>query len=371
MSDLRQRIANLSPEKRALFDQFLLQQTAAGTERQAIQRRDASTPCSLSFAQQRLWFLDQFEPDSPLYNVPKAVRVQGTLDVAALRQALDAIVARHEVLRTTFAAEDGNPVQVVGEPGPVPLSVVELGALSAAEREAELYRQLTREVRRPFNLGRDVLLRGTLFRLSPTGHVLLLTTHHIASDAWSMGVLLRELGVLYQAFATQEPPALPALPIQYADYAVWQRHWLQGEVLETQLAYWRRQLGGAPATLELPTDRPRPAIQSYHGARYPLAIPARVTEALKALSRQGGVTLFMTLLAAWQLLLHRYSGQADISVGSPIAGRTRVEMEPLIGFFVNTVGAAHGYVGESHFPRAITASAPGGHGGVCPPGHAL
>ena len=169
MNDLRQRIANLSPEKRALFDQLLMQQMAAGAKGQAIPRRDASAPCPLSFAQQRLWFLDQFEPDSPLYNVAKAFRVQGALDVAALRQALEAIVARHEVLRTTFAAEDGNPVQVIGEPGAVPLSVIELGALPAAEREAELYRQLTREVRRPFDLARDVMLRGALYQVEPGG----------------------------------------------------------------------------------------------------------------------------------------------------------------------------------------------------------
>jgi amino acid adenylation domain-containing protein len=337
MSDLRQRIADLSPEKRALFEQLLMQQTAAGAKGQAISRRDASAPCPLSFAQQRLWFLDQFEPNSPVYNVVKAVKVQGALDVAALQQALEAIVVRHEVLRTRFAAENGTPVQVISAPVPVPLSVSELGALPAAEREVEMYQQLAREVRRPFDLARDVLLRAALFELSSAEHMLLLTMGHIASDAWSMSVLVRELGALYRAFARREPPALPALPIQYADYAVWQRQWLQGEVLETQLAYWRRQLGGAPTNLELPTDRPRPAVQSHRGARYPLAISARVTQGLKALSRQEGVTLFMTLLAAWQLLLHRYTGQADISVGSPIAGRTRVETEPLIGFFVNTL----------------------------------
>jgi amino acid adenylation domain-containing protein len=337
MSDLRQRIANLSPEKRALFDQLLMQQTAAGTKGQAIPRRDASAPCSLSFAQQRLWFLDQFEPDSPLYNVAKAFMIRGALDVTALRQALEAIIARHEALRTTFVAEDGNPVQVIGEPGAVPLSVSELSALPDAERESELHRQLTREVRRPFDLAHGVMLRGALYRLSPEEHVLLLTMHHIASDAWSMGVLLRELGALYGAFATHEPPSLPALPIQYADYAVWQRHWLQGKALEKQLAYWRQQLGDVPHLLELPTDRPRPAVQSYRGSRHPLVVSPTVTDQLKTLSRQEGITLFMTLLAAWQLLLHRYTGQADISVGSPTAGRTRVETEPLIGFFVNTV----------------------------------
>ena len=263
--------------------------------------------------------------------------VRGPLDVAALRQALEAIIARHEVLRTTFVAEDGNPVQVIGEPRAVPLSVSELDILPEAEREAELYRQLAREVRRPFDLARDVMLRGALYRLRPAEHVLLLTMHHIASDAWSMGVLLRELGALYRAFATHEPPSLPALPIQYADYAVWQRHWLQGKILEKQLTYWKQQLGNAPPVLELPTDRPRPAVQSYRGSRHPLVVSPTVTDGLKALSRQEGVTLFMTLLAAWQLLLHRYTGQADISVGSPIAGRTRVETEPLIGFFVNTV----------------------------------
>jgi amino acid adenylation domain-containing protein len=337
MDDLRQRIASLSPEKRALFDQLLMQRTAAGMKEQAIPRREASTPCPLSFAQQRLWFLDQFEPDSPLYNVAKAFMVHGPLDESALRRALEAIIVRHEVLRTTFNTVDGEPVQVIGEPRAVPLSIIELSTLPDAQREVELHRRLTGEVRRPFDLAHDVMLRSALYRLGPEEHVLLLTMHHIASDAWSMGALLRELGSLYRAFATHEPPSLPALPIQYADYAVWQRHRLQGEILEHQLTYWRQQLGDAPPVLELPTDRPRPAVQSYEGSRHPLVVPPSVTDGLKDLSRQEGATLFMTLLAAWQLLLHRYTGQAEISVGSPIAGRTRVETEPLIGFFVNTI----------------------------------
>ena len=337
MSDLRQRIANLSPEKRALLERRLMQQSAAGTKAPAIPRRDPTLPCPLSFAQQRLWFLDQFEPDSPLYNVPKAVRMLGTLDVEALHQALDAIVARHEALRTTFVAVDGDPVQILAEPQSVALAVSDLGAWPEVEREAEMHRQLTREAQRPFNLACDMMLRATLFRLGVTEHVLLLVMHHIASDGWSTGVLMRELETFYTAFVTGKPVDLPALPIQYADYAIWQRHWLQEEVLATQLAYWRHQLEGASPILELPTDQPRPAIQTYRGARQSWVISPTITEGLKTLSRREGVTLFMMLLAAWQLLLHRYTGQEDISVGSPIAGRTRAETEPLIGFFVNTL----------------------------------
>jgi aspartate racemase len=336
MNDLNQRIANLSPAKRALLEQRLQQKKVASVASLTIRHREVTSPCPLSFAQQRLWFLDQFEPNSALYNIPKAVRMRGTLDVAALQKALDAIVARHESLRTTFATVDGRPVQVIGDSRPVPLAVLDLRAQSDEARAAEMQRLLSEEAQRPFNLSRDLMLRTTLLRLAEEDQVLLLTMHHIAPDGWSMGVLYRELERDYTAFTTGGE-ALPAPPIQYADYALWQRQYLQGEREETQLAYWKRQLAGMPSVLDLPTDYPRPAMQTYRGTQQSFAFPQSLSASLKTLSQRQGVTLFMTLLAALQTLLHRYAGQDDIVVGSPIAGRGRSETEELIGLFVNNL----------------------------------
>jgi len=337
MIDLSRRIADLSPEKRALLELRLMKRGRAVNNTPEIPRRMMSGPCPLSFAQQRLWFLHQFEPDSPVYNMPKAVRLSGALNVGALQQALDGIVARHEVLRTTFASIDGNPAQVVEEPRPMELTVIDLREWPEAEREAEAHRRLTQETRRPFDLSRDWPLRATLVRLDTADHMLLLTTHHIASDGWSAGILMRELAALYEACSRGAASPLPELPIQYADYALWQRAWLQGEVLDSQLAYWREQLRGSRSVLELPTDRPRPAVQTFAGAKHVRLLPPALLEALNALSRREGVTLFMTLLAAFQTWLHRYTGQADILVGTPIAGRNRVETETLVGVLVNTL----------------------------------
>jgi amino acid adenylation domain-containing protein len=304
----------------------------------AIPQRDPLVPPPLSFAQRRLWFLDQLEPKSPLDNLPgPAVRLRGHLDVEAVQHALDATVSRHEALRTTYTTVTGNPVQVIHEYRQVELEVIDLRAWPEAEREAEAHRVLDREARRPFDLCRDVMLRATLLRLGPEEHVLLLVTHHIASDDWSIGVLFREFAAFYTAFTTAGAVSLPALPIQYADYALWQRQWLHGERLETRLAYWTQRLAGTPPVLELPTDRPRPRVQTYRGARHAVALSPALTKALKAVSRQAGVTLFMTLLAAFQTLLHRYTRQDDLVVGSPMAGRIRPELEGLIGLFVNTL----------------------------------
>ena len=337
MNDLHQRIANLSPEKRALLERRLMQQNARGVKPQGISQRDAAAPCPLSFAQQRLWFLDQLEPASAVYNIVKAVRLRGTLHLEALRQALDAILERHEALRTTFSSVDGDPIQVINEPCVVPLAISDLRTLPAAERESECLHRLREVAQRPFNLSTDTMLRAALVRLQDDECVLLLVMHHIASDGWSVGLLMRELSAFYTSFVTGSAVTLPALPIQYADYAVWQRQWLQGEALATQVTYWKQQLKWALPVLELPRDYPRPMVQTYRGARQALQVPPAVTEGLKTLSRQAGVTLFMTLLAAWQTLLFRYTGQEDISVGTPIAGRTRAETEGLIGFFVNTL----------------------------------
>ena len=299
--------------------------------------REEGRGLPLSFAQQRLWFLDQLEPDSPLYNVPMVMRIQGAMNVTVLEQSLNEIVRRHEALRTTFTAADGVALQHILPEMVIPLSVVDLATLPDGEREQEAMRLATAEAQRPFSLAVGPLLRAQLLRMGDEDHIVLLTMHHIVSDGWSMTILLRELLTIYEAFSKGQPSPLPDLGIQYADFAHWQRNWLQGEALETQLAYWRRQLHNAPPLLELPTDRPRPALQTYRGASRSFDLPAELYRQIKALSRKEGATVYMTLLAAFQALLCRYTGQTDISVGTPIANRNRTEIEELIGFFVNTL----------------------------------
>lgn len=288
---------------------------------------------ALSFAQQRLWFLDQLEPNSPFYNAPVAFEVKGLLDVDAFQAALAGLVNRHESLRTTFSAEEGRPVQKIHSTMAAPLNRFDWRSLPLEERQARLETALREEAQRPFDLERGPLWRGDIFQLADDRYVLLLNMHHIISDGWSLGVFIREMAALYMGQAEQ----LPVLPIQYADFAVWQRQWLQGELLERQLDYWRQQLAQAPGALALPTDRPRPPVQSYHGATHRFVLTPALTSRLEQLSQQAGVTMFMTLLAAFQTLLYRYSGQTDIVVGTPIANRTRRETEGLIGFFVNTL----------------------------------
>ena len=297
--------------------------------------RDGELP--LSFAQQRLWFLDQLVPDSFFYNIPVAVRLTGPLDLSALSLSLNEVVRRHEPLRTFFATVDGRPVQVISPNAAVTLLEMSLVDRGEQEREAEAVRLAQIEAQRPFDLARGPLLRTTLFRLGEQDHIVLLTMHHIVADIWSIGVLVREMAVLYGAFSRGNPSRLPGLPIQYADFAIWQRNWLQGEVLEEHVSYWKKQLGGSLPILELPLDHPRPAIVTFRGARQPLALSRNVSEALEALSRREGVTVFMTLLAALKTLLYRYTGEDDIIVGSPIAGREQTETEGLIGFFANTL----------------------------------
>ncbi|HWW76901.1 MAG TPA: condensation domain-containing protein, partial [Pyrinomonadaceae bacterium] len=297
--------------------------------------RDEALP--LSFAQQRLWFIDQFEPNSSIYNSPAAVRLSGSLNVDALRETLSEIVRRHEALRTTFVSVDGRPVQVIHPPRPLNLPLVDLGALPAETRRAESERLAEEEARRPFDLEAGPLLRVMLLREGAEEHVVLFTTHHVVSDGWSMGVFIKEVVALYGAYVEGRPSPLPELEVQYADYAVWQRGWLDGAVLDEQVSYWRGQLEGAPSVLELPTDRPRGAMQRHRGGRHPFALSAETSAGLRELSRREGASLFMVLLAGWQLLLSRYSGQEDVVVGTPIANRNRAEVEPLIGFFVNTL----------------------------------
>jgi amino acid adenylation domain-containing protein len=290
----------------------------------------------LSFAQQRLWFLDLWERGSSFYNVSTILHIRGPLQMEALEQSINEILRRHEALRTTFVEEQGQPVQRIALESAVEVGVTDLEQLPEQERRAEADRLAMEETKRPFDLSRGPLFRARVFRLDEQEHVLVLVMHHIVTDGWSMGVFFRELSLLYEAYKKKEPSPLEDLPIQYADFAIWQRQWLRGEVLEREVEYWKERLEGL-AVLELPTDRARPAVMSYRGARRSFVLSEGLVEGLKVLSREEGVTLFMTLLAAFQTLLHRYSGQEDIGVGSPIANRNQVEIEGLIGFFVNTL----------------------------------
>jgi acyl carrier protein/NRPS condensation-like uncharacterized protein len=295
--------------------------------------RDGEMP--LSYAQERLWFLDQLNPGNTSYNIHKSVRLKGRLDVPALEQTLTEIVRRHESLRTSFPARNGSPTQVIATAQPYKLEVVNLEALAPDEKELKVQRLATEEGRRPFNLSCDPMLRASLLRLSEEEHVLLFTMHHIVSDAWSTGVLVREVTTLYDAITNGKAATLPELPIQYADFAHWQRSWLQGEVGETHLRYWTQQLARLPHMQEFPTDHPRPTVQSYQGALHPQTFSKEMSDALKALSNRNGVTLFMTLLSVFHIVLGHYSNRDEIPIGIDVANRNRAETEGLIGLFVN------------------------------------
>ncbi|HEX3131786.1 MAG TPA: amino acid adenylation domain-containing protein [Thermoanaerobaculia bacterium] len=333
---------DLSPDQLALLVMRAKKKRAAEASPGApadprkIVRRDLSVPTPASFAQQRLWLLDRIEPGGTAYNMPAPARLRGALDLPALEAALAEIVRRHASLRTTFEERDGEPVQVIAPAGPWRLPVADLSALPGEVREAERNR-LVLEDKCPFDLARGPLFRAGLLKLGPEEHMLLLDTHHIISDGWSFGVFFRELGALYGAFRERRLSPLPELPVQFADFAAWQREWLQGPVLDEQIAWWRGRLAGAPPALELPTDRPRPAVQSHRGSRAVRSLSPGLAAQLRELSRKEGVSMFMTLLAGFQLLLARLSGQDDVVVGSPSAGRSRTEIEGLIGLFLNTL----------------------------------
>ncbi|MBV9772802.1 MAG: AMP-binding protein, partial [Gemmatimonadetes bacterium] len=328
-------LEQMSPAKKRLLLQDLLRDRKTAGDRDRIPLRDPSAPLPLSFAQQRLWVVDRLDPGSVAYNMPSALRLRGPLDVGALRESLDEMVRRHESLRTTLEERDGAPVQVVHPPAPVALPVLDLCELPSAEQEPTARRLVDEEALRPFDLARGPLMRSTLLRLGEEEHVLCFTLHHVVSDGWSMDVLVREVSILYGAFRQGERMSLPELPVQYADFAVWQRKRLDGDLLEKQVGYWKRALAGAPPLLELPTDHPRVVGQSTRGGKHFFTLPAELTAGLRALAQREGSTLFMTLLAGWQMLLGRYAGEDDVVVGTPVAGRTRVELEGLIGFFIN------------------------------------
>ncbi len=310
---------------------------STNTTSDSIQPVDRKQDLPLSFAQTRLWFLNQLDESSATYNIPVSLELNGELNIAALEQSIAEIVRRHEILRTSFQLADDTPVQVIVAPPESIVSVVDLRSIPVTAQAAKVQQLAETEAQQPFDLSDRSLLRVTLIQLSDRSYVLLVTMHHTISDGWSMGVFIQELSVLYAAYCAQQPSPLPALAIQYADFAYWQRQWLTGDVLQTQLNYWQQLLTGAPPLLELPTDRPRPSIQTFRGKTQDLQVDRDLTDKIKALSQQSGATLFMTLMAAFATLLYRYSGQSDIVIGSPIANRNREELEPLIGFFVNTL----------------------------------
>lgn len=327
----------LSPAQQKLLEELLEAEGLVIGAKQEIPKRLTNEELPLSFAQQRLWFLDQFEPGETAYSMPRAIRFFGNLNAQALELALAELIGRHESLRTTFEAHEGRPRQIIGPVLPFALTTTDLSNLPAAQREQQARQLAQAEVERPFDLRSGPLFRIELLRLADNSHVLLWNMHHIISDGWSMGILLSELGKVYGCFNRGEPPTLAPLPIQYADYAIWQREWLSGERLAEQITYWREQLAGAPAVLELPLDHQRPAHQNFRGHTHRMRVGADLAAQIKEMSRKSGGTLFMALLATFTLLLHRYSRQRDIVVGTPVAGRNRSEVEALIGFFVNTL----------------------------------
>lgn len=329
--------APLSAAKQALLDKYLQGRLTINNDKESILRRSSDEDIPLSFSQQRLYFIDRLNLQSAAYNLPAALILQGELDCPAVEHAINEIVKRHEILRTTFVIANGKPVQRIAPTLNLVVTMSDLSSLPEGRRKNELHQVIEAQAQRPFNLEHGPLLRAELVRLADDQHVFLFTVHHIIFDGWSASVLVNEFAALYKACSEGLSISLPELPIQYADYSLWQRGWLQGAILQQQLDYWKQQLKGAPPVLELPTDRPRQARQNHYGSTFQFSVQPVVSEQLKTLAQCEGVTLFMVLFAAFNCLLSRYSGQQDICVGTPIANRMRMELEGLIGFFVNTL----------------------------------
>src|SRR5215217_7465942 len=351
----------LTPKQRALYELLLkekkgqLQEASTKAIERTIPRRQYLGPAPVSFPQQRLWVVDQLEGGrSSAYNVHITDQFTGGLDIPLLERYVNGVVRRHDSLRTVFAArEDGMPVQVVLPELRLHIPIEDLSHLTKEAQDAEVERRTREESQRLFELARGPLLRGKVLRLGPDDHVALVTMHHLVTDRWSLGVFVRELMAFYAAGVTGQPSELPEPAIQYSDFAVWQRERMQGERLRAELEFWKQHLRTLPAPLELPTDRPRPPEQTYRGSRQFVTLPVALTRTLKELSQQEGATLFMTLLATFQTLMHRHSGQTDITVGSPIAGRNVPELESLIGFFVNTLVLRNHLDGDPTFRELL------------------
>jgi amino acid adenylation domain-containing protein len=337
MSDLAERITALSPEQRALFEARLKKKGLHAPQAQGIARveRTASNLYPPSIDQERLWFIDQLQPGNTAYNIFTASRLTGPLDVKAMERAANELLRRHESLRTTFRVIDGQPMQFIAPTLKLSMTPVDLESLPEDEREAEAVRRATEEFSTPFDLEQGPLIRAGLLRLAPMEHVFYLNMHHSVTDRWSAAVIEQEIGVLYQSFLNGQPSPLPELPIQYVDYAVWQRERMRGETYQVQLAYWKKRLEGAPFVLELPSDNPRPAIQTFQGARVYFHFPKALLEALRELSREEGATMYMTLMAAYKILLYRYTEQEDLLVGCSIANRDHPETQNMVGFLLN------------------------------------
>jgi len=353
MDRFEDQLAKLTPQQRAVLELKLKKKRAATGVGQKITRRQETDAHPMSFSQQRLWFIDQLQPGESAYNIGYAARIQGDLNVDALEKSVQEILRRHEVLRSYYLSEAGKPIQKIMPADRFVLSRIDLAHIASPERPQEARRLATTEVHRAFDLSEGPMLRVTLMRLDPTDHLLVVVFHHIASDGWSNGLFLNELSALYDAFSQNQRSPLEELQIEYADYAAWQRQWLTDDVLEHQLNYWRKKLDRL-SVLELPTDRPRPAMQSMKGARLSILLAPLLNEQLQALGRQQGATPFMTLLAAFKVLLLRYSGQDDITLGTPIAGRNRRELEPLIGFFANTLALRTDLSGDPTFLELLS-----------------
>lgn len=356
--DIKQKLAALSPAKRALLELKLMKKNGGkeAAEEEIPRRADRAT-APLSYNQQGLWVLSQLMPDTWLYQIPKAVRLMGKLNREALQQTLDSIVARHEALRTSFTTVEGVPMQVIAEAFPLEMPLLDLSAMPEDIREAEAHRILSAEARRPFDLSQGPLIRGLLLRLRDQEHILLVTTHHIVTDGWSMGIFHRELMEGYEACAAGRPAPFAELKIQYADYSAWHRQWFEGTVFDAQLAYWKKQFAELPPVLELPTDHSRAnfqAYQAYRGTHQTLRLSPELTRKVNDLCRTEEVTPFMTLLSAFKVLLHRYTGEEDIVVGSPIAGRCMAETEPLIGLFINVLALRASLSGNPTFRELLS-----------------
>jgi hypothetical protein len=336
-SDLAQRRARLTPEQLHRLAQRIAAAGAAVPHQSGIPSRNRLEPALLSYAQQRHWFLWQLEPLSTAYHLSGGLRLTGKLDLEALRSSFEALVARHESLRTVFHANaEGLPEQVVEVEGKVGIPMLDFSGLPVEQRVGRAHEEAGRICATPFDLTQGPLLRLALIRIGPEEHLLVVVMHHIISDAWSNHIVVHELVAQYRARIQGQEPSLPALPIQYADYAMWQRNWLEAGEKERQLAYWRSQLGEEHPVLQLPVDHPRPSVASYSAARHCFRLPGGLVARLRRQAQSQGATLFMALLTGFQALLHRYTGQEDIRVGVPIANRHRVEIENIVGFFVNT-----------------------------------
>jgi len=354
---ISQQLAALSPAKRSLLELRLMQKKRRSeADARVIPRVENRDSAPLSHYQQGLWVLNQLMPGTSVYHSPTAARLTGTLDVSALRQALDAIIARHDALRTTFTIVDGIPFQKIAQSFSLEMPLIDLTGLPEAEREDEAQRFLREEARKAFDLSQGPLIRGILLRLKDDEHILLITIHHIVTDGWSIGIFHRELSALYRAFTQGQPSPFAELPIQYVDYADWQRQWFEGDVYRSQLAYWKKQFATLPPVLELPTDHARPNVQAYRafrGAHHTLSLSKQLTKELKLLCQRENVTLFMALVAVYQVLLHRYTGEEDIVVGTPIAGRQMPETEELIGLFINTLALRTDLSGNPTFSELL------------------